>query len=74
MSWHVENTDEFAEWWNGLTDGQQEDVTATVELLMEHGPHFTVPALLGHRKFQARSYAGIAGAKRRPSYPDLLRI
>jgi hypothetical protein len=37
------NTDEFAEWWNELTDAQQEDITATAELLMEHGPNLPFP-------------------------------
>ena len=28
MSWNVEYTDEFGTWWQGLTDGEQEDITA----------------------------------------------
>src|SRR4051812_18258246 len=43
MVWNVENTDEFAEWWSGLTEPQQDDVAATVELLMERGPHLPFP-------------------------------
>jgi hypothetical protein len=43
MTWNVENTDEFTEWWNELTDAQQEDITATAELLMEHGPNLPFP-------------------------------
>jgi hypothetical protein len=43
MAWNVEHTDEFTEWWNELTDAQQEDITATVELLMEHGPNLPFP-------------------------------
>jgi hypothetical protein len=43
MSWNVENTDEFTDWWNELTDAQQEDITATAELLMEHGPNLPFP-------------------------------
>jgi len=74
MIWNVENTDEFTEWWNELTNAQQEDITATAELLMEHGPNLPFPAFLGHRKFQTRSYAGITGAKRRSPDPDFLRI
>jgi hypothetical protein len=34
MTWNVENTDEFTEWWNELTDAPQEGITATAELLM----------------------------------------
>jgi hypothetical protein len=43
MTWNVENTAEFTEWWNELTDAQQEDITATAELLMEHGPNLPFP-------------------------------
>jgi hypothetical protein len=43
VAWNVENTDEFTEWWNELTDTQQEDITATAELLMEHGPNLPFP-------------------------------
>jgi hypothetical protein len=31
--WAVEYTDEFGEWWKELSEGQQDDVTAVVELL-----------------------------------------
>lgn len=43
MSWSVEYTDEFGEWWNGLNGDQQEDVAAVVQLLMEHGPQLPFP-------------------------------
>jgi hypothetical protein len=43
MTWNVENTDEFTKWWDELTDAQQEDITATAELLMEHGPNLPFP-------------------------------
>lgn len=43
MSWEVEYTDEFGAWWAGLSEGQQEDVTAVVELLLEHGPGLPFP-------------------------------
>jgi hypothetical protein len=47
MTWNVENTDEFTEWWNELTDAQREDITATAELLMEHGPNLPFPHSAG---------------------------
>jgi len=34
MGWNVEYTDEFGVWWNRLSEDQQEDFTAIVELLM----------------------------------------
>jgi hypothetical protein len=43
MAWNVENTDEFTEWWNELAEVQQEDITATAELLMELGPNLPFP-------------------------------
>jgi hypothetical protein len=43
MTWNVEYTDEFGEWWAGLTERHQEDVTAIVELLMALGPRLPFP-------------------------------
>ena len=43
MSWNVEFTDEFGEWWNELSEDQQEDFTAVVQLLMKHGPQLPFP-------------------------------
>src|SRR5438876_630234 len=38
VAWEVEYTDQFWEWWQTLSDEQQERITAAVELLEEHGP------------------------------------
>lgn len=43
MSWDVEYTDEFGEWWNELAESQQEDATASVELLASLGPQLPFP-------------------------------
>jgi hypothetical protein len=43
MSWNVEYTDEFGEWWNDLTEAEQEDFSAVVTLLVEHGPQLSFP-------------------------------
>jgi hypothetical protein len=43
MSWEVEYTDEFGEWWNGLSEAEQEDISATAEILMERGPDLPFP-------------------------------
>ena len=43
MPWEVEYTDEFGEWWQGLSEGQQDTVGARVELLMEYGPNLPYP-------------------------------
>jgi hypothetical protein len=43
MAWNVEHTDEFAEWYHGLNEGQQDDITAVGLLLMEQGPQLPFP-------------------------------
>ena len=35
MPWEVEYTDDFGQWWQQLSEGQQDAVAARVELLME---------------------------------------
>jgi hypothetical protein len=41
--WEVEYTDEFGEWWQGLTEAEQESVNAHVRLLQERGPQLGHP-------------------------------
>lgn len=41
--WEVEGTDEFAEWWNGLTEREQGDVGYVVDLLVDYGVHLRRP-------------------------------
>ena len=43
MEWNVEYTDEFGEWWDTLTEAEQEDVSAYVDLLIERGPSLPFP-------------------------------
>ena len=43
MSSEVEYTDEFGEWWAELSQREQEDLAAMVELLMERGPRLPFP-------------------------------
>ncbi len=38
MSWDVEYTDEFGEWWAGLTEKQQESLDSSIGLLVDRGP------------------------------------
>ncbi len=49
MVWCVEYTDEFGEWWEALALGEREDVSASVELLGEHGPGLPYPHCSGIR-------------------------
>lgn len=41
--WDVEYTDEFECWWNKLTESEQIDVAATVNLLEHAGPKLKFP-------------------------------
>jgi hypothetical protein len=43
MIWEVEYTDEFGDWWAGLSEGEQESVEAGVELLEDRGPRLSFP-------------------------------
>jgi hypothetical protein len=43
MKWDVEYTDEFEEWWDSLSEGEQEDISASVQLLEERGPNLGFP-------------------------------
>ena len=43
MSWEVEVTDVFEEWWSGLSEAEQESVAATVGLLEIKGPSLPFP-------------------------------
>ncbi len=43
MEWEVEYTDEFEDWWSGLTEAEQEDIAAVVELLEAKGPNLPYP-------------------------------
>jgi hypothetical protein len=43
VPWEVEYTDEFGNWWAGLTEAQQDRVAATVRLLGARGPSLPFP-------------------------------
>lgn len=55
--WEVEYTDHFGEWWESLTEGEQIDVAAVVELLEHLGPHLQFPhssGIIGARQKHMR--------------------
>lgn len=41
--WEVEYIDEFEVWWNSLTESEQDDVAAYVQLLAEKGSSLPFP-------------------------------
>ena len=43
MTWEVEYTDEFADWWGSLTESEQEDVASYVQRLEARGPNLPFP-------------------------------
>jgi hypothetical protein len=43
VAWEVAYTDEFGAWWNDLTEEEQEEISAKVELLEEFGPTLPRP-------------------------------
>lgn len=43
VAWDVEFTDEFGEWWDGLTADEQDSVNFGVRLLQERGPGLKRP-------------------------------
>jgi len=43
MACEVEVTDEWREWFQTLSDPEQEEVAATIGLLEKHGPHLPFP-------------------------------
>jgi predicted XRE-type DNA-binding protein len=45
MAWEIEATDEFADWYAGLTDEDADAVTTAVEALAEHGPALKRPLI-----------------------------
>jgi hypothetical protein len=45
LPYEVNITDEFNQWWDGLTVSQQEDIAARVELLEELGPTLGRPVV-----------------------------
>jgi hypothetical protein len=43
MVWNVEYTDEFGYWWDTLSENEQTDIDAAVDLLKRNGPNLPFP-------------------------------
>ena len=66
MFWNVEYTNEFGEWWETLAVNEQEDVSASVELLGECGPGLPYPhssGIKGSRRGHMRERRVQSGGK-----------
>lgn len=53
MTWNVEYTDVFGQWWERLSESEQESVAATVGLLEIEGPPSAFPVQLGRAGLEA---------------------
>jgi hypothetical protein len=71
MEWEVRFTDEFGEWWDGLTADEQESVNASVILLQKLGPNLGFPHSSGVAQSRY-SYAGVANSTRRQAVQGLV--
>ena len=45
MAWEIFYSEPFEEWWDGLSEGQQDALTARIELLKERGPNLGRPTV-----------------------------
>jgi hypothetical protein len=43
MAWEVEYTDDFESWWEGLSESEQDGLSAAVDLLEQRGPSLPFP-------------------------------
>jgi hypothetical protein len=59
MPWQVEFTGQFETWWHSLTEDEQVEISAKVELLQERGP--TLP----------RPHADVISTSRHPNMKEL---
>jgi hypothetical protein len=66
MVWEVEYTNEFGIWWDEISDQEQNDVVAVVNLLAEKGANLTFPyssGIVGSKHSQMRELRVQSGGK-----------
>lgn len=66
VHWLVEYTDQFGDWWIGLSDDEQRDIDAYVQQLMKRGPALPYPYssdIRGSRHGQMRELRVQSGGK-----------
>ena len=54
MTWDIEFTDEFGDWFKGLTEVEQDKITAVVDMLEVAGPRLGFPQSSDVRKTKMR--------------------
>jgi hypothetical protein len=66
MSWEIEYTNEFGDWWQALEEREQEDVEAIINLLAEQGVNLTFPyssGIVGSKYSQMRELRVQSGGR-----------
>jgi hypothetical protein len=66
MAWEIEYTNEFGIWWDEISDQEQNDVVAVVNLLAEKGANLVFPyssGIVGSRHSQMRELRVQSGGK-----------
>lgn len=61
--WEVEVTDEFSQWWDTLTEDQQEAATDRVDVLAERGPDLGRPIVDNIKSSRHQSMKELRAAK-----------
>ena len=61
MHWEVEFTEEFETWWNARSEEEQEEISAKVELLEEHGSQLGPASRRCHYHLAPCQHEGAAG-------------
>ena len=70
MQWEINGTDEFADWFESLTEAEQDQVIAVVERLAELGPSLGRPEVASDHGFEISQYEGATTSRCRqePSF------
>jgi hypothetical protein len=66
MVWEIEYTDEFGDWWDRLSDKEQNDIVVVVNLLAEKGANLPFPyssGITGSKHSQMRELRVQSGGK-----------
>lgn len=66
MAWEIEYTDEFGNWWRRLTEKEQNDIVAVVNLLAQKGSNLPFPyssGIVGSKHSQMRELRVQSGGK-----------
>jgi hypothetical protein len=66
MVWEVEYTNEFGDWWDNLTEKEQNDTVSAIELLAEKGANLPFPyssGIVGSKHSQMRELRVQSGGK-----------